>query len=239
MGKAIALALGGAGYDIALHYNSSVKAASATAKKIRALGVACEIFQTNLAQMQEFDSFFEDVLGTFPNLSVLINSASGYVQAGISDTQQADFDFQFALNLRAPYFLSQSFAKLVGAGNIINILDNKINFNQPKYAAYLLTKKALAEFTQLAALEFAPDIRVNGVAPGVVMPAETRTPEYIDWRVQAIPLKKQGTTSNITDAILHLLENDFISGQILVIDGGETLGNEGLNAGAYPDQSKV
>ena len=125
------------------------------------------------------------------------------------------------------------------SGNIINILDNKIEFNQPQYAAYVLTKKALAEFTKLAALEFAPDIRVNGVAPGVVLPAGSRSKEYIDWRVQAIPLKKQGKTRNITDALLHLLDNDFISGQILVVDGGESITNEGLNAGAYQDQSKV
>ncbi|KAA3646797.1 MAG: SDR family NAD(P)-dependent oxidoreductase [Chloroflexi bacterium] len=239
MGKAIALALAEAGYDIALHYNSSTRSANTTAKKIRSLGVACETFQTNLAQMQAFDSFFEDIMGTFPNLNVLVNSASGYVQAELSETQQEDYDFQFALNLRAPYFLSQSFAKKVGAGNIINILDNKIDFNQPQYAAYVLTKKALADFTKLAALEFAPDIRVNGVAPGVVLPAGSRSKEYIKWRVQAIPLKKQGKTSNITDTILHLLENDFISGQILVVDGGESITNEGLNSGAYHDQSKV
>lgn len=238
LGKAIALALATAGYDIALHYNSSVAPAAATAKEIRSLGVRCELFQYDLSDAGEFHPFIKSIRSDFPELNVLINSASGYTQATIADSMIEDFDQQFAVNLRAPFFLSQAFSASVEQGNIINIIDNKIGFHQFNYAAYLISKKALAEFTQMAALEFAPRIRVNGVAPGVVMPMPSRSDEYINWRISAIPVGQQGSAENITSAMLHLLENDFINGQIITVDGGENILHTGQNAGDF-DQTKV
>lgn len=238
LGKAIAIALAAAGYDIALHYNSSVAPAAVTAKEIRTLGVRCELFQYDLSDAGEFRPFIKSIQSQFPAFNVLANSASGYTQATIADSTIDDFDKQFAVNLRAPFFLSQAFAATVEYGNIINIIDNKIGFHQFKYAAYLLSKKALAEFTHMAALEFAPRIRVNGVAPGVVMPMSSRSEEYIKWRISAIPVGQQGSAKNITSAMLHLLENDFINGQIITVDGGENILHTGQNAGDF-DQTKV
>lgn len=238
LGKHIALALAGEGYDIALHYNSSKDKAEATAQEIRQLGVKCETFQFNLKEAENISAFMSHVKVTFPALNILVNSASGYTQATIADTTVDTFDTQFALNLRAPFFLTRAFAKMVDKGHVINIIDNKIGFNQFNYAAYLLSKKAFAEFTRMAALELAPNIRVNGVAPGVVLPAKTRSQEYIDWRIQGIPLRMQGDTGHITQAILSFLQNDFITGQIIVVDGGENISQIGQNAGDF-DQSKV
>lgn len=90
----------------------------------------------------------------------------------------------------------------------------------------------------MAAIEFAPHIRINGVAPGVVLPASTRSEEYIQWRLQTIPLRMQGNTEHITKAILHFLDNDFITGQFLSVDGGENIAQIGRNAGEF-DPSKV
>ena len=173
-----------------------------------------------------------------PHLRVLVNSASAYTQATIARTTAAIFDEQFNINLRAPFFLTQAFAEQVEQGHVINIIDNKIAFNQYEYAAYLLAKKTLVEFTRMAALEFAPRIAVNGVAPGVVLPAGTRSEEYIAWRIQGIPLRRQGSTEDITGAILYLLGSRFVTGQVLVVDGGESLTNVGQNAAQF-DQDKV
>ena len=87
----------------------------------------------------------------------------------------------------------------------------------------------MAEFTRLAAVELAPDVRVNGIAPGVVLPASVRSQDYIDWRIEGIPLKQQGQTDNIAQALQYLLTNDFVCGQILFVDGGESLTNTGQN----------
>lgn len=233
LGKAIALALAEAGYHIALHYNASHQPAEETAAEIRAFGVKCEIFQQDLSEVRQLEDFIQNVLVRFSDLNVLVNSASGYAQAPIAETTVEIFDSQFNINLRAPFFLTQAFAKHVKQGNIINILDNKIGYNQYPYAAYLLTKKALVEFIKMAALEFAPVIRVNGVAPGVVMPMDSRSAEYIAWRIDNIPLKMQGDTSHITRTILYILQNEFVTGQIFVVDGGEAINHIGKNAADY------
>jgi len=238
LGKHIALALAEEGYDIAIHCNSSVKAAEGTAEEIRAIGRKCAIFQYDLSDATVMKKMMKKVLALFPQLEILVNSASTYTQATIADTTPEVFDNQFNINIRAPFFLSQAFARVVGEGNIINIIDNKVGFNQYQYAAYLLAKKSLAEFTKMAALEFAPRIRVNAVAPGVVLPAKSRSKDYIEWRKQSIPLKMQGETDNITKAIISLLNNDFMSGQMLVVDGAENIAHVGKNAGQY-DQTKI
>jgi NAD(P)-dependent dehydrogenase (short-subunit alcohol dehydrogenase family) len=238
LGRAIALALAGAGYDIALHYGRSSEAAEETAAAIRALGASCHPISHDLADVDGLAGVVGQARAALPELSVLLNSASAYTQATIGATSAAVFDHQLAVNLRAPFFLTQAFAAQVGRGHVINIIDNKVTFHQFQYAAYLLAKKALADFTQMAALELAPHIQVNGVAPGVVLPAGTRSPEYIAWRVSGIPLQRQGTTGDITGAILYLLGSPFITGQILTVDGGEGLTGVGQNAAQF-DPSKV
>ncbi|MEI7769555.1 MAG: SDR family oxidoreductase [Chloroflexales bacterium] len=233
LGRAIALALAGAGYDIALHYGRSVAAAAETAGAIRALGAVCHPLQLDLADAAALPGLVAQARAALPNLRVLVNSASAYAQATISATTAEIFDQQLAVNLRAPFFLTQAFAQQVGQGHVINVIDNKVAFNQYQYAAYLLAKKALAEFTRMAAVELAPGVQVNGVAPGVVLPADTRSPAYIAWRVSGIPLRRQGSADDITAAIRYLLGSPFVTGQILTVDGGEALTNVGQNAAQF------
>ena len=237
LGREIALALAQSGYNIALHYGRSVEAAQATKADIEALGVICHMCPQDLADVHALDGFIKTVYEQVENLTVLVNSASAYENSTITNTKIETFDTQFTVNLRAPFFLTKAFARYCGVGNIINILDNKIMFNQFDYAAYLLSKKALAELTRMAAIEFAPDIRVNGIAPGVVMPAVSRSEEYVAWRVSKIPLQKQGNPGNITRAIDFCLKNDFMTGQIIVVDGGEGGTNVGFNFTQFDDQS--
>jgi pteridine reductase len=238
LGRALALALAEAGYDIALHYGRSAEAAEQTAAEIRALGVECQLFQLDLVDVDGVPRLLEQARAALPGLRALVNSASAYAQATIGATTAAIFDQQLAVNLRAPFFLTQAFARQVGVGHVVNIIDNKIAFNQYQYAAYLLAKQALADLTRMAALEFAPGVRVNAVAPGVVLPAGTRSPEYIAWRVGGIPLRRQGAPAEIARAVLYLLGSDFVTGQILTVDGGESLTGAGQNAAQF-DQDKV
>jgi len=161
-----------------------------------------------------------------------------YFQAAIQHTDLEMFDRQMALNLRAPFFLTQAFAARGKPGNVINIIDNKVAFNQNSYAAYLLTKKALLELTRMAAVEYAPLIRVNGVAPGLVLPANSRSEDYLAWRKEGIPLRALGNAQVVIQAIVSLLDNAYITGQVLTVDGGENIFNPGRGAGDY-NPSKV
>ncbi len=229
VGKGIALALAKQGYDIALHYHSSVNAAKETQQQIQQLGVQCELFQADLSKAEEIEPLIKKTIQRFPHLNVLINNASTYQQSLIQNTTVDTFDEQIAMNLKAPFFLIKNYAQYCKKGNIINIIDNKMGFNQFQYAAYLLAKKALAELTKMAAMEFAPHIRVNGVAPGTVLPIASRTEDYNNWRKKGIPLQRFADLKEINQAILSLISNEYITGHILVVDGGELLTNTGRN----------
>jgi pteridine reductase len=233
LGKAIAITLATLGFDIALHYNSSYAEAAKTQQEILDLGRVCQLFQQDLSKAEELEHFMAAVASAMPDLAILVNSAAYYERSTIANTSLELFDKQFSLNLRTPFFLTQHFANQVAEGQIINICDSKIAFNQYPYAAYLLAKKSLAEFTYMAAAEFAPRIRVNGVAPGVVMPPTNQDPDYVKWRFEGIPLKRQGDLKNITQAVKMLVENDYITGHIIFVDGGEAITNVGRNAGHY------
>ena len=238
LGKAIAISLAQKGYDILIHYNSSSGPAEETATEIRSIGVKCTTIQTNLSDYEQVTKLIATAKEIYPHLSLLVNSASGYTQARISETTEEIFDTQFGLNIKAPFFLAKAFKESINTGSIVNIIDNKSGFNQYQYAAYLLGKKSLLEFTKMAAREFAPEVRVNAVSPGVVLPAKTRSVEYIDWRVQAIPLKRMGSPMDIGAAVCFFAENEFVTGQHIAIDGGENIAQIGLNAGEY-DQTKI
>ena len=233
LGKIFCETLAKAGYKLAIHYNSSSQQAAATAEKFRKAGVDCETFQFDFSEKNDVSDLITNVRKQFPDLNVLINSASVYDQATMMETPELILERQFKVNFQAPYLLTQAFAQQCRSGNVINIIDNKIAFNQYQYSAYVLSKKTLAEFTRLAAVELAPNVRVNGIAPGVVLPASVRGQDYIDWRVEGIPLKQQGETDNIAQALQYLLTNDFVCGQILFVDGGESLTNTGQNSANY------
>jgi pteridine reductase len=233
LGRAIAISLAEAGHDIALHYNGSEARACLTATEIRDRGVDCELFRRDLGQTSQLRSLILEAKATFGSLDVLVNSASIYEPGTIADTTPEQIDKMWAVNFKAPFFLMKEFREKVGRGSIVNVLDNKIAFNQYQYAAYLISKKALADVTKMAALEFAPRIRVNGIAPGVILPAANRTDEYLRWRRRGIPVSEIGHPNHISEAVGYLLNNQFVTGQILFVDGGEGIDVVGRNATTF------
>ena len=237
LGSHFALNLAKRGYDIALHYNSSAESAQQVAEQIQQLGQSCELFQYDFSAAQDAGELVRQVYQKFPQLSLLVNSASVYQAATTAETDAALLTQQFQVNFFTPYLLTKRFAELVSKGEIINILDNKIPYQQYQYSAYLLSKKTLAEFTKMAAMEFAPAIRINGIAPGVILPADVRTDDYIDWRIDGIPLKQQGMPEQLCQAMNYLLDNLFVCGQILFVDGGEATAHIGRHSENYPGRS--
>lgn len=238
LGSVIAKHMASLGYDVAIHCNSSLESAEDLAAQLRGNGRKCEIFPQDFTQEFDPDAYLAQVKTAFPDLNCIINNASAYEAAPSINTGRQLLETQFRVNFVTPFLLVASFAKVSTEGQIINILDNKIAYNQYQYSAYLLSKKALAEFTRMAALEYAPNIRINGLSPGVTLPGETRTDDYIRWRLDGIPLKKQGTDRNLQAALTYLLQNDFVTGQILFVDGGEALNHVGRNHESFLDQKK-
>lgn len=232
LGRHFAENLADAGYDIALHVNSSYQEAEVVAEGIRAKGRECEIFLCNFLT-DDLETLIRAVKQRFPGFNLLLNSASVYQPAPIGATDLALLETQFRVNLFTPLLLTRYFAHVTQEGQVINIIDNKIAYHQYPYAAYLLSKKGLADMTRMAALEFAPHIRINGIAPGVVLPAAQRISDYIEWRIEAIPVNHQGKPTHLVQALHYLLNNAFVTGQILFVDGGESINMEGRHSENY------
>lgn len=223
IGKTIALNLAQQGYDIAIHYNSSPQKAHSLQSQIQSLGQTSQIYQADLSSNQDFLTLLPKVKADFPALNLLINNASVFQPATLKKTEIELFDLNFNVNFKAPYFLSRDFARLCLEGNIINLLDTRVKKNNFDYSAYTLAKKALANLTQMAALELAPNIRVNGICPGWILAPEQATEEYLEKLRQRIPLHKQGNPEQIVQAVNYLLSNQFVTGQLLMVNGGEHL----------------
>ena len=223
IGQGIAFGLASRGFHIALHYNRSRSDALATSSKIKRKGVQCEIFPCDLSDETQTVSLIMEVKKRFPNLSVLVNCASIFEKSRLRDSNIHSLNKHFTVNFISPYVLSCDFTRLCKKGQIINILDANFVRNKTSYCDYLLSKKALADFTDLAAVEFAPHIRVNAIAPGLILPPKGKKAGYLNRLAKDIPLRRRGNITHITKSVEFLIENDYLTGQIIFADGGEHL----------------
>ena len=223
LGRAVALHLADHGYSIALHYHSSKAEAMKTAALLYKKGVRCELFACDLADSKETGRLLGQVHKAFPDLNLLVNSASIFIPNTFGAQDMSFFEAHWNINFKAPYILSCEFARLVKKGQIINFIDTNVVKNTTRYADYLLTKKALAEFTKMAAASWGKDIRVNGISPGMILAPVNSQKDDRDKRALRIPLKSVGNPQYILDTIDFLLKNTYITGQIIAVDGGEGL----------------
>ena len=222
IGKAIVLALAHQGYDIAIHYYSSRSNAEILSQEVESLGRICKIYQADLTNEEDILNLLPRVQKDFADLELLVNNASNFEPATLKETDMESFNSHFSINFKAPYFLTRDFALICKKGNIINILDTRITNNDFSYSAYSLAKKAQAELTRMSALELAPNIRVNGICPGFILPSDGVNKE-LEILKRKIPMKAQGNPQQICKALKYLLDNTFITGQFIFVDGGQNL----------------
>ncbi len=223
IGREIALSLADEGWDVVLHYNCSREEAESTADEIRGRGVSCQLAGCDLADSNRMLELLPAALELAPGLELLVNNASIFERSLIAETELDFYDTHMALNIRAPFFLTRDFARLCGHGQVLNLLDTRIVRNEPAYAAYALGKKSLAEFTRMAAREFAPNIRVNAIAPGLILPPSGSGREQFERMAARIPLQRHGNPGEIARAVMYLIDSEFVTGQIIHVDGGEHL----------------
>ncbi|GAA4358163.1 SDR family oxidoreductase [Kangiella marina] len=223
VGKAIAVALAEQGFDIALHYNQSSQEAVKTAEAVRKFGVDATLYQANLSQPEQC----RDLIGRVfkeNDLSVLVNSAAVFPETDSIMEGLADWDAVMGLNLRAPLELSKAFVDNTPlSGHIINILDARINRPAGDHLVYRLSKAGLWHLTESLAQELAPNIQVNGLALGAIMAPPGASQDHFERMAEKIPLARTGTPKAIGDAVAFLVAQEFITGVVLPIDGGEFL----------------
>lgn len=225
IGKAVAIHLAKQGYNLALHYNSSVEKAQKVKDEIQSLSndVEVELLQINFLGNIDFDDIFEKLKKQNINIEVLVNCASDFIPSNFQELGSELLDKEMTINFKNPYLLTKAFARVFGKGNIINFIDTKAAKNSTVHLDYILSKKLLKDFTKISAVELAPNIRVNGIAPGLILPPEGKDERYLLNLAQNIPLKTIGNLEEILKAVQFILDSQFFTGQILYIDGGEHL----------------
>jgi NAD(P)-dependent dehydrogenase (short-subunit alcohol dehydrogenase family) len=223
LGRAMTMALAGAGFDIALHCRSSRAEAEEVAAEVRTLGRACEVLAADLADEAQVAGLV-DRAG--PGLGVLVNNASTFEPGGWDDTDRANWDAHLEPNLRAPFVLMQDFARALPAGAqgvIINMLDQRVWSLTPYFVAYTVSKVGLWGLTQSMALALAPRIRVNAIGPGPALPSSRQTQAQFDRQCARLPLKRGTDPDEIGRATLAILALPSLTGQMLALDGGQHL----------------
>ncbi len=231
IGREISLALADQGVDVALSFHRSELEARETEEALRARKVRAMAVKADLTDLDACDSLIDRVTSEFGNVDILVNNASEFPQTRLLDLDQdrnrfaLQFESQARLHMRAPLYLGMRLGlqmKKNGWGRIVNMTDRITSKGQayPHWILYLATKYGLYGLTQALAMELSPEVTVNSVAPGLVIPPSGMDPEEIQRLRDRIPLKKEAGPEEIAEDVLHLIRSSAKTGTVVVTDGG-------------------
>ena len=226
VGREIALALAKHGTHILLHYNHSRSDADKTAAEIKRLGVQCFLFQADLSKGADILRMAKEIYDQTPSVDILINSASLFYKTPFKDVKESDWDALIGANLKGPFLLSREIGNKMfegAGGKIINIADWSGFRPYRDYSPYCVSKGGLITLTKTLARDLAPKVWSNAIAPGPVLLPPDLSDEEKQKAVQKTLLGRVGSPQDIANAVLFLLDNDFINGTVLVVDGGRSI----------------
>jgi pteridine reductase len=227
LGRAIALGLAKEGADVAITYTRSREKAESTAALMQSSGKHPLLIRSDFSQNPaDMAPVIDRVLQVYGHIDVLVNNAAIFESGNWDDTTEENWDRHFSINLKAPFFLSQAFAKAIPAdrrAQIVNIADWRGVRPGTDHIAYTLSKAALIAMTKSLALALAPNIQVNAIAPGMILPPPGKDLAYLERMASGIPVKRIGSPEDIVRTVLYLLQSDFVSGQLIYVTGGEHL----------------
>ena len=221
VGRALAVALGARKMDVAVHYNAADVDALETVRLIEAAGGKATLFQADLSKPDGPQKLIDSVTSSVGKLDVMVNSAAVMLRTPVGEITVEQWDTIFAINLRAPFFLCQSAPKSMNAGGvIINMSDLAAFETWPGYIPHAMSKAGVVKMTESLSRVLAPNIRVNAIAPGaILLPAE--------WDEEAArrfssttPLQRIGSPEDAVEAMLYLIDAEFVTGETIVVDGG-------------------
>ena len=226
MGRAFVEGLAGAGFSVAVHHGASADDANAVVTGLREGGAEAEVFAADLRDAAAAIALPGRVVSHFGRLDVLVNSAAVMERISVADTTAQQWDDIMNLNLRAPFFPAQQAAPHLARvhGTIVNIADLAGLEPWVNYPVHSISKAGIVMLTKLLALACAPDVRVNGIAPGTVLVPDDYTKEQREGLSASTPLKRLGTPADAVQALLYLVQQaDFVTGETIVVDGGRLL----------------
>lgn len=226
IGREIALSLGNSGVNVVIHYRSSAGKAEKLKQIIEDSGVNAWVTQATFSKETDYSKLISNVKEVAGNIDFLVNNASIFPKADLKGLGVDDLEKNIQINSWAPFALTRSFFNQFDSGKVVNLLDTRIAGYDWNHVGYYFSKVLLARMTKMMAIRFAPDFFINGVAPGLVIPPEGLTESYLEERVDRVPLSKYGDESDVAESVIFLLGANFITGQIIYVDGGRNLLHE-------------
>lgn len=224
LGKAFCLSLARMGYSIGLHYRHSAQEAFQLKKEIETLGVPAYLLRADLTKLEKVDKLFEILCEFDEPLTVLVNSAAVMPVGNAINLPLEDWNATLDLNLRVPFLMAQRAARIMTKGGlIVNVSDVGAQKAWSRFPSYVVSKSGLETLTRVLARALAPSIRVNAIAPGLVLRSDTVTPEEWNELVDRLPLKRPAQPEEIAFALEFLIRNEYVTGQTIVVDGGYSL----------------
>jgi len=220
LGAACVRMLAEEGVNVCIHYNTSASEADALAGELRLEGVRAETVQGNLATPEDAGKLFDDAVASIGPVDILINNASIFDESTLLECSIEEILTNLNTNALAPFVLARAFAGQGRPGHIINFLDTRVMDYDRTHYAYHLSKRLFHTITRTMALEFAPSIQVNAVAPGLILPPPGKDIRYLEELAHTNPLNRFGKADDITEAVRFLLKTTFVTGQVLYVDGG-------------------
>lgn len=228
IGAAIARHLHAGGARVAIHYRQSADDARALAASLNDLRAdSARIFQADLARVAELAPLIDEVTGWCGGLDALVNNASSFFPTPVGEITEADWDDLVGSNLKGPLFLCQAAAPTLreNAGSIINLVDIHAQRPLRSHTVYGAAKAGLVMVTRSLAKELAPEVRVNGIAPGAILwPEDGMTDAARASILEQIPLARPGEPADIAGCVSYLLGARYVTGQIIAVDGGRSIG---------------
>jgi pteridine reductase len=223
LGKAIALALAADGFNIALHYHTSADEARRTADELRGRGAQVALVHGDLSVVREVERVVDEAAAAWGRLDVLINSAAIFFRTPLDEVQEQQWDALLTTNLKGPFFCARRAAQAMRptGGVIINFADTGLDMAWKDYTPYLISKAGIAQMTYGMAKELAPAIRVNAIAPGVVLMQDDATEEQRARAANSTLLRRIGGAEAVVGAVLYLVHAEYVTGVVLPVDGGQ------------------
>lgn len=225
LGRELARALAGRGYALAIHHHASVEGARSLRAEVTAAGGRAECFAADLSDAHAARALPDRVVKTFGRLDVLVNSAAIMHRLDLEQTTPQQYDAILDLNLRSVFFCTQGAAPALRAarGTVVNLADLAGLQPWPGFAAHSVSKAGVVMLTKVLARALAPEVTVNAIAPGAVLVPEEYDAEERERLARATPLGRLGSPNDVVGALLYLLEADFVTGEVLTVDGGRLL----------------
>ena len=226
IGAAIAKSLAGYEVDITVHYNKSKNSANRLKKELENLGSKVFLIKADLNNSYNVQRLIRDAFKKMKGLDCLINNASIFENDNLINFSEKSFLKHMNINLKAPAILIQNFAKVCkgNKGNVVNIIDQRVEKLTPFFFSYTLSKSSLATLTKTSAMKLAPNIRVNAVSPGPTLKNKRQSEKHFRKQWKSTILKKKVDTKNVSSAVKFLINNNNITGQIINVDSGQRLG---------------